>query len=189
MWLKLWTALMNRRSAKYYGILNTCSKAFEKLILPELRKKTPIFHGIKKFIYVFASTRHLSPTWSQMTPAGVTPACFLTIHFSVILPSIPMNSSWFLSSRLPQQSRVGISLLSHAYNMPYPSQPPWSRLKPKIHYKQKSWSSSFYATFSSLALLPPPKAQTNSSAPHSRTSPAYVFSLMLRTHLTRKARL
>jgi hypothetical protein len=56
----------------------------EKLTNLQLAKKFPTFYGTQRFITVFTRARHLSLSWARSIPFH-----YLTIHFNIILLSMP----------------------------------------------------------------------------------------------------
>jgi hypothetical protein len=52
----------------------------------------PIYYGTRSFITAFTSARHLSLSWARWIQIMPSP------QFSIILPSMPGSSKWFLPS-------------------------------------------------------------------------------------------
>jgi len=84
----------------------------EKLTVPELVKKHPIFYGTRRFITAFTTNRHLSP--STPRPIQSMPSIqFLKINFNIIIPSMHRSFKWSLSLVFPHQIPVCTSPLPH----------------------------------------------------------------------------
>jgi hypothetical protein len=87
----------------------------------QLLKKFPTFYGIRMFITVFTSARHLSLSWASLIQSIPPQSHFLMIHLNIILPSTPGSPQRSLSLRFPYQNPVHISPLPHTRYMPRPS--------------------------------------------------------------------
>ena len=75
--------------------------------------------GTQRYLSMFISTRHLSLFWARAIQS-MAPSNLLKIHFSIILPSVPGSSKWYLSLRFSHQNRICISP-PHTCYMPHPS--------------------------------------------------------------------
>jgi hypothetical protein len=78
-----------------------------------------------KVHYLIHTILPLVPVPSQINLVHTLQPHFPEIHFSIIFPSIPRSSEWFLPFRLTIKIIVWTSHLSHARYMPRPSHHPW----------------------------------------------------------------
>ena len=126
------TAIPYKRDVKLLTFLLTSrSRALlEKLTSSQLLKKFSIFYGAQRFITSLTNVPHTCPCPEpdQFIPSLLSH--FLTIHFSIILPSTPGSSKWSLYLRLPDQNRVYtfpltplcyLTRLSHSSRFDYPN--------------------------------------------------------------------
>ena len=75
----------------------------EKLIVPQLVKKSLAFYGTQRLINVLTNFRHLSKSWARLIQS--TPSHrFLKIHSNILVPSMTRSSKLFLSLRFPHQN-------------------------------------------------------------------------------------
>ena len=97
---KFWISRKPKRPSTLLCYINTaitylltprCRVFFEKLIDLQLVKKFPAFYGTRRFITVFTSSRHLSPSWA------------------ISIQSIPPHpTSWRAILILPSYLRLGL---------------------------------------------------------------------------------
>ena len=127
--------------------------------------------GTQRYLSMFISTRHLSLFWARAIQS-MAPSNLLKIHFSIILPSVPGSSKWYLSLRFSHQNRICISppilatcpthlILLHLITR-------------KIFGEQYRSLSSLLCNFLQSPLPRPCWARIFSSAPYSQKPTAYV---------------
>jgi hypothetical protein len=74
----------------------------QKLTVPQLVKKFPVFYETQTFTSVF-SPPHV-PVVRHTTPVHTCATDFYKIHLNIIFPSTPGSSKWYLSFGLPSQT-------------------------------------------------------------------------------------
>ena len=103
--------------------LTHCSRVFpEKLTVPQLVKKFPVFYVTRTFITALTRAYHLSLFWAKPIQ---TVTNFLKIHVNIILLSIPMSSKRSLSLRCSYQNPVRIFSVSQKCHLPRQSHSSW----------------------------------------------------------------
>jgi len=121
-----YTRPTQRLSRPPYLLTPWCIVILEKLIVLQLVKKFPAFHGTRRFITALTSVRHLSLSWA-----------------SPIQSTYPHPTSWRSILILPTHLRLRFpSCLFPSVSPPRPYTPPL--LTRTLHIPSPSHSSRFY---------------------------------------------
>jgi hypothetical protein len=97
----------------------------EKVIIIQLMKKFSALLRNLVSITVFTRPRHWTLPWARLHPVRAFPPYFCKIYLNVIVPSVPMFSTWSVPYRFSGQNFVCISHLSHACFMSHQAHHPW----------------------------------------------------------------
>ena len=91
--------------------MNELINPLNKVLLKKLNgfqvvKKSPAFHGTRRFITAHTSVRHMSLSWASPIQSKYPHPTLLEIHSNIIHPSTPRSPQWSPSLRFPHQDPI-----------------------------------------------------------------------------------
>ena len=91
----VWFLFQMTATARPLNLLTPwCRVLLEKLTGLQLVKKSPAFHGTRRFITALTSVRHLSLSWANPIQSTDPYPHLLEIHPNIIHPSTPRSPQW-----------------------------------------------------------------------------------------------